>query len=126
MKKAQYFTTLGCVRREFGTDKLVIGQAAVPHHYRSPGFNLDLCAQREPRSQYDRVQKVAIKTDITGHGAVIERTREGRNKVNFTSGSALEKATLRNFNYYLYREWLRQCVTVPTLRIVRMGKNLAV
>jgi hypothetical protein len=84
MKKAQYFTTLGRVWRIFGTDKLIIRQAAIPHYYRSPGFSLDFCAQREPRSQHNGIQEVAIKTDITGNGAVIERTREGRNKVDFT------------------------------------------
>ena len=57
---------------------------------------------RQTRPKHDRIQEIAFETHMCFNRAIVEWTRQGRNEIHPPRGTALEKATARDFDNHRY------------------------
>jgi len=102
VKKSQDPSPLRSVHGTIAADEFVIGHAAVRQDNSPPRPDPKLSAERKARSKHQCVEQIAFTSQVARHGAVIERTRQGRDEVHMAGGAAFEKAAARNLDYYIY------------------------
>ena len=106
MEKLQYLAAFQRIRTIVATDKLVVYETAIRHRHGAPRSGPYPRPQRQSWTEYQRVQQIAIKAEITRYGAIVVGAWQGRDKVDSTRGSAFEKASSRNFHYDLHHRRL--------------------
>lgn len=88
------------------TDELLVGHAAVGENHRSPCLDPYAGPERQARPKHHRVQQITFKSQVSRHGTIVERTRQGRDEIHMAGGTALEKTASRDFDDYLYLWWI--------------------
>jgi hypothetical protein len=101
VEKSKNVAARRCVQRPIAADELVVHHAAVSQRHGSP--RLDPCprAERKARSEHQRIEQIAFESHMTRHGAIVVRTRQWRDEVDVTGGSAFQKAAAWNFDDYI-------------------------
>ena len=66
VKKTQHGFALRGIGKAITADKLVIDHAAVHENHGAPSLDTLARAQRQARTQYQRIQQIAFKADISG------------------------------------------------------------
>ena len=124
MEKSKYLFSLRRIWGNVTTDKLVICQATIYQCHSPPNLDPYPLAQWQARTKYQRVQQITFKAKVTRHGAIIVRAWQRGDKIDLTSGPALQKATTRNLDYYLNHGWHGQCLMVCMLIAIHTATNL--
>src|SRR5882724_2805821 len=115
VEKPEHVAALQRARRVLAADELVVRHAAVGQSHGSPCLDPYPRAQRQARSEHQRVQQVAFESQVNRHGAVVERAGQRRDEVDMPGGPALEKAAPRNLDHHLDLRRFGRCLRGPAV-----------
>jgi hypothetical protein len=79
-------------------DQFIVRHAAIGQDNGSPRPHPYVRAEWKPRPEHQRVEQIAFKSNIGRYRAIIERARQGRNKINLAGRPAFDEATAGNLD----------------------------
>mgnify|MGYP001067676358 CR=1 FL=1 len=111
-KKGQYQPTMSTqlrgAQRMRGADHLVVVETAVVQADGAVGHYLYLCAGGERWAEHHGIEQVALKAQQRAHGAIVERARDWREKIQSAGGADLAEAAAGDLDGDFQRGWRRR------------------